>query len=392
MNWSRLQRGLSRRIDRIRPFRTTTCGQLAAAHPDCWREVHPAWRAAWPAQLPSGELPACLRDRLTHSLPARGVLELRDAVVLGDHGWVFTAEGRVVVDTSAFADAEPWMPRMRRPLLSAGATRLRGRTLSLLSNWSSTNFYHMLCESIPRVQMVFAAGWRWEDFDRILLPATCTPTIRRMLEQLGLPGEKCLRVEWGQRNHFRVDELVCTSFLGGRRTVLPMQIDYLRGLYSPRRGNEERGRRIFVRRRARTRHIRNEAELVALLEARGFAVVDPGELSNAEDVFHAADFVVGAHGAGLANLVFCRPGTKVLELLPTDQPFPYFFTVSVHGGLHYDCLICPSDRVQPMPHPFVTWNSPSDFTVEVAAFAEALDRLLENPGETSLPIGARARD
>ena len=33
-------------------------------------------------------------------------------------------------------------------------------------------------------------------------------------------------------------------------------------------------------------------------------------------LFNNIDQVVGLHGAGFANIVFCKPGTKVLELKP----------------------------------------------------------------------------
>ena len=36
-------------------------------------------------------------------------------------------------------------------------------------------------------------------------------------------------------------------------------------------------------------------------------------------LFKNADIVIAQHGAALANLVFCRPGTKVIEITPFDQ-------------------------------------------------------------------------
>jgi capsular polysaccharide biosynthesis protein len=49
--------------------------------------------------------------------------------------------------------------------------------------------------------------------------------------------------------------------------------------------------------------------------------------------------VVGVHGAGLTNLVACREGTTVLELLPGDGPFNHYFLMASVLGLHHGHLI-----------------------------------------------------
>jgi capsular polysaccharide biosynthesis protein len=52
--------------------------------------------------------------------------------------------------------------------------------------------------------------------------------------------------------------------------------------------------------------------------------------------------IVGAHGAGLANLVFCRPGTRVVEIVPTDNAYPFYFSLAVGAGLDYRYLVARS--------------------------------------------------
>lgn len=361
-------------------MRVVSVAELAAASREQWCEVFPAWRTVWPERIVSGPIPEPLRSRLSCALPARGVLRLRGARVWGDEGWVFTADGRVVPEVGAFGDAQRWMPSVHLPWLLGRPRRLRGRTLSLLSDWAACNYFHVMLEVLPRVEMVRAAGWSWQDFDHILLPAFRAPTVDRLFGRLEIPADKVLRVEWGQFNYFQTEELVCTRFPGGRRTVTPQQTAFVRhlGAVAPAAAKEAgaHGRRIFVCRRTDSRRLHNEAELQARLEARGFVTVDPGAMACAETVFHAADCVVGLHGAALTNLVFCQPGTRVLEILSSDQAYPYFYTVAVHGGLIYDCVIGPADHEVQLAHPFATWRSPSDYTVDIDLVLRALDRLL----------------
>lgn len=109
--------------------------------------------------------------------------------------------------------------------------------------------------------------------------------------------------------------------------------------------------------------------------ARGFVIINPSATSYLDDAFAQADVIVGVHGAALANLAFCRPDTRVLELLPSAHAYPYFFSLAVSGGLQYDCIIGSSD-VEHEPHdPMQPRNNVHDFTVDRAAYIAALDRI-----------------
>lgn len=377
VDWPRWRRGLERRLRSLRPLRRVEAKELAAADPGCWREVYPEWAAPWPERLPGGELPEAFRARLPDRVyPASGVWRLRGARVAGSSGWVFVSDGRILLDT-AFHRTEPGhLPDFERPVSGLGARRLGGRTLSLLSDWAAVNFYHMLCEALPRAGMVLRAGWRWEDFDRILLPAFSSPTTERVLTRLGIPEAKVLRVGSDPGLHFWCEELVCTSFPGAVRVAPPSTPEFFRGLGGGVRAGGEAGGRLFVRRRAGRRLLRNEERLAELARERGFAVLGTEEMNDPEAVFAAADVVVGAHGAALANLVFCRAGTRVLELVPSDQAYPFYFTLAVSAGLAYDCVVGPSDGETPGRHPMAPFVSSHDFTVDEAAFEIALDRML----------------
>lgn len=78
-------------------------------------------------------------------------------------------------------------------------------------------------------------------------------------------------------------------------------------------------KRIYVSRRGSLKgELLNEAELETALEARGFMIVRPQEWSIRDQIilFNRADVVVGATGVAMANVLFCKPGTKVVEIQP----------------------------------------------------------------------------
>jgi capsular polysaccharide biosynthesis protein len=79
------------------------------------------------------------------------------------------------------------------------------------------------------------------------------------------------------------------------------------------RGNQLNNRRVV-----------NEEQVLALLSERGFTALDPGALSVAEQIraCATASVIVGAHGAGLANIMFAGPGAAVVELFPAGDALP----------------------------------------------------------------------
>lgn len=79
--------------------------------------------------------------------------------------------------------------------------------------------------------------------------------------------------------------------------------------------------RIYVSRLGSLKRVLvNEAELEVALEARGFTIVRPEALSVRDQIalFHRAEVVVAPAGAALANVLFCKPGAKVIEIQPSN--------------------------------------------------------------------------
>lgn len=71
---------------------------------------------------------------------------------------------------------------------------------------------------------------------------------------------------------------------------------------------------------AKLRDPTNAAALVEALSQKGFAEFIASDQNHADQIAHfrAANRVVAVHGAGLTNLIFCSPGTKVIEVFPEN--------------------------------------------------------------------------
>lgn len=105
-----------------------------------------------------------------------------------------------------------------------------------------------------------------------------------------------------------------------------------------------RDRRIFITRSPkRLRFIENNAEVVGVCQESGFEVLDFDELTLSEQIqaVGQARYVVGIHGAGLANILF-RGGRPLglLEIYPPATYFPFHYIMLANQlGYQYDGLI-----------------------------------------------------
>ena len=98
--------------------------------------------------------------------------------------------------------------------------------------------------------------------------------------------------------------------------------------------------KIFIgRKKTTTRKILNNNEVINLFKEKGFKVLYLEEYSIREQayLFYNAKVIAGLHGAGFTNLIFCKEGTKVIELQNLVNVTTYF-TISIQLGLDYNCI------------------------------------------------------
>lgn len=97
---------------------------------------------------------------------------------------------------------------------------------------------------------------------------------------------------------------------------------------------------IYIsRNKSSGRRITNENELLLLLEKYDFKTFYLEDLSLKEQIslFKNAERVISPHGAGLTNLLFCKPNTKVLEIFNENYGTSAYHDLSSGTGLNYTC-------------------------------------------------------
>jgi len=319
----------------------------------------------WPPPICYGEPHLDFGRWAMEFVPEVGVLELARGRACGRDGWVCTTEGELVLDLSWHGERVERI-RVSRPLWRR--TRLRGVCLSIVSIWSWCNYSHLVLESLGRLKVFLDAGFSLSDVDHVLCPIPCSENARRILDRLGIPESK--RV-WAERDRmFRADVLLAPSFPGTAQNYPPWLVEFLRDSQGPL---PERGdRRLYVDRKGATRDAVNRDALLEIVSDHDFEIYDPGTHDDQPADFASAAIVVGAHGAGLTNLIFCAPGTPVMEIMQSDHVSSYYYTLAVSAGLEYGCFATQSlgEREEGDYGP-----SENDYRIDEAGFEAALERI-----------------
>ena len=268
------------------------------------------------------------------------VAAMTDGRVTHDAGIVMAGDDAVLEDVSGlgFACDNPTNPlhmsHLPRP-------RQTPHTVAVLTTGPNHNYYHWLLEAIPRLDLYERSGVA---IDRYYAPIH-TRFQRETLALLGIPREQIVPATC--HAHLAPDRLVISSFHGGlSRVKTDFLFRRLTAHVGPWAGPAPR---IFISRGSRgVRSIVNEREVLGALQPLGFVRcrLETMPLADQVALFHRAACVVGPHGAGLTNLTFCRPGTKVVEIGTPYRPWTCFYEIAHHRGLDYHLHMASPTRVR----------------------------------------------
>ena len=268
--------------------------------------------------LPQGDPPAhpVFVEAQEEVVPRVGVLELERGRVLAPHAVVVTAAGRLLQEQCwYFGTTRPREhPVFLHPFPSP-PTEVPGR-LGVLATRGDGNYYHFLHDCLPRIALLEQCA-DVAPPDRWYVPQATRFQIE-LLALIGIAPDRV--VDSAAVPHVRAETLVVPGLASDVERNPPWVARTLRERLCPPDIARVPGRHLYVTRGSarNNRAVLNEPEVLALLQPHGFEVVDPGAMSVAEQIrtFAEADVIVAPHGAALANLVFCSPGSTVLELFP----------------------------------------------------------------------------
>ena len=283
----------------------------------------------------TAEVAAYLRGLAEVERPEQFVVRLPAGRVFGSGAVVSAAGDLLARDVSADL-GKPfechWLlghGKMREPKELAGATAVAAVNLG-------AGYCHWLLEELPRILAVGTG-----EADNLVVNAAAGFAREALAARGG--GERMIAAR--RAAHWECGPLVVPSLADSPGAPTRGTVERVRAWAEERglgRRVAGRGEKIYLtREKARRRRVTNEGALWAELEGRGFAKVALEELPWAEQiaVCRAARLVVAPHGAGLANLMFCEAGARVVELVNRAYFNPVFWRLAALRGLDYRAVV-----------------------------------------------------
>ncbi len=317
---------------------------------------------------------------LEHTVPEQTVCRISNGRVWGPTGAVIT-ENNILLDDLSIAWHQEQKSKGQHPIFSNWryhpVHRLSGTTAVLTTDGADL-YYHWLFQLLPRVDLLERAGFGPDRIDHYLVNRAIHPYELDSLQRLGIRPEQL--VETRVHPHVQAETLIAPTIpLHGSQFSKPL-VDFVRTRLAGLRPAAEctpGNRRLYLTRQgAGYRHVLNETAVRERVQARGFELLAPEQLSFAEQiqVMTEASIVLGPHGGGMSNTVFCAPGTQVAEIFAEEYVAPWFWFLASMTQVEYHYMI---GAAQPRIERAERWDSGASMEVDLPKLERFLDRLLD---------------
>ena len=207
--------------------------------------------------------------------------------------------------------------------------KIKGTSFCLLQDIAQKlNYFHFIYDCIVKLHLVEKT--KEIKFDNVLVPSTKLNFQKQILHALNLQDKV---VDCDGLKVIDIEELIIVDHPYWKENNLwfddigqlpEWSIKYLRNKFLHLETKNTFQNKIFIDRSDSTspyNQIDNNSEVKSFLKQKGFQILRFSNLSFEDQikVFKNADIIIGGHGSAFANLAFCKPDIKLLEIRQKDH-------------------------------------------------------------------------
>ena len=265
-------------------------------------------------------------------------------------------------------------------VLSSGTPRLikkiKGQMLSLVQGASGENYFHFLFDIVSRLK-IFEQKYSLEKIDFFYVPGDIN--FQKIIFKLFAIDESKL-ISSKTYRHIEASKLFAVNhpwyhkgYVQNEIANMPNWIIFwLREKFLNLSKKFDCNDKIFIdRSESKFKHCQllNNHQVIAFLESKGFTSYKIGELDFLEQVylFNNAKVIIGPHGAAFSNIIFSKPKTEIIEIIPDNHPSIKCQKLSKTLDLNYTKIIRP--KITPSDH------SSGDMEMDTKIIEDVLKKL-----------------
>lgn len=203
-------------------------------------------------------------------------------------------------------------------------------------------YFHWILDLLPKFKLLSLGNIDLSQIDYFIVNSIQSAFQKETLHCIGIPEDKV--IESTAYPHIKADRLIVPSLPSLSGNPTKWVCEFLREQFLSNNSSYDRTvERLYIsRKNARYRKVLNEDRVREfLLEKLGFEIVALETLKVREQaaLFNRTKVIISPHGAGLTNLVFCSPGTTVIEIFSPNYVNVCYYSLCQQIGLNYYYLI-----------------------------------------------------
>lgn len=249
----------------------------------------------------------------------------------GSECMIKTEDGHVVAQFGPKVEGKlnPWTP----------CKKLSGTTLLLGYSQGAHCYYHWMLDILPKLGLLKNSGIDLNTIDHILVREVNNSFQGETLKHLGINRAKI--IETKNDPFYQCERLLHVVLDNGINLKMNRFVPNWLTQSFPKSNEQSERLKLYVSRPKNVRRgIANENKLIPIFKDFGFTVRSMEGMSVAEqaELFSRVDVLVSPHGGALTNMVFAKPGTKVVELFGRHV-YPYYYGLASVCGHEYHAIL-----------------------------------------------------
>tara|TARA_Y100000591_G_scaffold147503_1_gene126684 strand:- start:305 stop:1402 length:1098 start_codon:yes stop_codon:yes gene_type:complete len=206
--------------------------------------------------------------------------------------------------------------------------KINGKVFNLCQGDSGNNYFHFIFDILPKIYLLnFLIDLKKIDYFYVSEPKKWQVKI---FNAIGINERKLINSK--KYKHIHATEIYAVDhpwynkgYIQHNVKKIPKWIIFLNRKKFLNKSYTNFKKKIFLdRSESKYNHcqIKDTNEIKKLINAKKFEVIKPELLSFKKQInlFKNSNIIIGAHGAAFSNIIFCKPGTKIIEIIPSDHP------------------------------------------------------------------------